>query len=211
MTGLPITPEVSGLLTFATAYAAMLVTPGPSFAIVSQASLSASRREAALVVIGIACGASLLIMLVLGGAARLPAYESSEQLGRYAGIVLLLIIGFRTLRRSLLCKVIKDARLDRPSWSNHFVVGLVTAMSNPISFAFFSSVALASRSIDVFLLERLLPVGVFLMALCWFGFLAIVLSLPAIKSVYGRATRHVDGIIGAALIAIAISWMLSGA
>lgn len=203
--------EVSGLLTFATAYAAMLVTPGPSFAVVSQASLSASRREAALVVVGIAFGASLLIMLVLSGAANLPTYGQSEQLGRYAGPVLLLVIGFRSLRRSLLPIAPGKSRLQKGSSGGHFVIGLVTAITNPISFAFFSSVALASRSIDTMMLERLLPLGVFLMALCWFGLLAMLLTLPLVKTIYTRSARQLDGIMGAVLIGIAVSWLLKAA
>lgn len=202
--------EASGLLTFAAAYAAMLVTPGPSFAVVSEASLSGSRRDAMLVVIGIACGASLLIMLVLNGASSLPVYESTAQIGRYAGTVLFLIIGYRAFRRSWLPATAISAEFRKRSWGGSFVVGLVTALTNPISFAFFSSVALASQTSELFVLERVLPLGVFLMALCWFGFLATLLSLPAVKTVYGRASRRVDAAIGALLVVIALSWLLTG-
>jgi threonine/homoserine/homoserine lactone efflux protein len=207
MSSAVLATDASTLLTFATAYAAMLVTPGPSFAVVSEASLSGSRQAAALVVVGVACGASLLIMLVLGGAANMPLHENSPQIGRYMGAVVLLIIGFRAFRRSWLAADVVFSSRQLPKWGGHFALGLVAAVTNPISFAFFSSVALESQSSDLFFREKLLPLGVFLMALCWFGFLAMLLSLPLVKTIYDRAGRRLDAVVGAVLIATALAWI----
>ena len=195
-----------GLLAFAAGYAAMLVVPGPSFAVVSQASISASRREAGLVAVGVASGASLLVLAVTSGAASLPVSGVLAEFGRLVCTLLLLIVGYRALRRALTPRVLGHEP-EKPFGGRHFAVGLMTAAANPISFAFFSSAALAARSDEASAANVFLPVGVFVMALGWFGLLAVLLSLPAVKRSYGRAVRHLDGITGAMLIAIAL-WML---
>lgn len=201
----------SSLLVYAAAYAAMLAIPGPSFMIVSQASLSATRREAALVAIGVACGASLLIMLLLRGAANLPASQGWAELGRLAGTLLLLMIGFRALRRSLLPAVEAASSPRFSRQGGHFAVGLLTALTNPISFSFFSSVALTSHTAASPPSGALLSVGVFVMALSWFGFLAMLFSLPSMRSLYGRAARRLDGVMGVLLVGVALLWLFQGA
>lgn len=207
---LAIHAEASSLFGYAAAYAATLVTPGPSFAVVSQTSLCSSRKEAVMVAIGLACGASLLIMLVLRGATSLPASQTIGMVGHFLGTALLLLIGLRTVRRSLLAAKQKAGLSTRARKGSHFTVGLLTALTNPVSFAFFSSVALAANSARTGITDTLLPAGVFLMALCWFGLVAMLLSLPSFKSIYSRVSRPLDGITGVILIVIALSWLAPG-
>ena len=199
--------EASSLLGYAAAYAAMLVTPGPSFAVVSQTSLSATRREAAAVAIGLACGASLLIMLILRGTMTLPVSQALSTVGPFIGTALLLLIGLRTVRRALLVEASNGLPTRQARKGSHFTIGLLTALTNPLSFAFFSSIAFAAHSTKIGMIDTVLPAGVFLMALSWFSLVAVMLSLPSIKSLYGRASRALDAITGVILIVIALSWL----
>ncbi len=200
--------DASGLLALGLTYAVMLATPGPSFAVVTRVSVSASRREAAAVAAGVACGASLLIELALRGAAVLPGSTTLAEAGRLAGIVLLLVLGLRALRRALL-PVEPGPRVAAPDRAaRHFALGLATAFTNPVSFAFFSSVALASRAMPGGMANSWrLPLGVFLMAFFWFGTLAMLFSLPAVRALHGRAARRLDGLTGTVLIGMALCWL----
>ncbi|GHD05210.1 LysE family translocator [Tianweitania populi] len=204
---LAVQAEASSLLGYAAAYAAMLVTPGPSFAVVSQTSLSASRREATTVAIGLACGASLLILLILRGTTSLRVSQALGSIGPFIGTALLLLIGLRTVRRALLAEAANGLPTRQARQGNHFTIGLLTALTNPISFAFFSSIALAAHSAKIGMIDTVLPAGVFLMALSWFGLVAVLLSLPSVKKLYGRASRTLDVMTGMILIIIALSWL----
>ncbi len=195
----------AGLAAFGVSYAMMLAIPGPSFLVVSNASVAGSRRAGILTSAGVASGAALLLLLALKASALLPQSDLLGEIGRLLCTLVLLVIGYRAVRRAVLPQIGVIQAVAGPC-SGHFLIGLITALTNPITFSFFSSVALTAKGkLGDGVAPTLLPAGVFFMALTWFGLIALLLSLPAFQAVYGRAARHIDAVMGAALIAIALS------
>lgn len=197
------------LLSFAAAYAAMLVIPGPSFAIVSHVSLSASRQEATLVAAGVASGASLLIAFILAGASFFPATQPLIEIARLCCILLLFVVGLRALRRSTVAPEAPQRLREKAGPYALYATGFLTAMTNPISFGFFSSAVLAIGERADRSLDPLLPASVFLMAFGWFAFIALLLSAPASRSAFRKWARHLDALTGAVLVGIAIGTLIS--
>ncbi len=194
----------AGLPEFGLSYAAMLAVPGPSFAVVLSASLTGSRSAGILSSIGVASGAALLLFLALQASELLPQSDFVAEVGRVVCTLVLLTVGFRALRKALLPRIDKITASE--PCGRHFLIGLVTAVTNPLTFAFFSSVALTARgAMDGGTMPSFLPASVFLMALSWFGLLAVLLSRPAVLSLVGRSSRQIEVVTGAILIVMAVS------
>lgn len=166
-------PDV--ILSLAGAYALIAITPGPNFAIVAQCGLSASRTKAAAAALGVALGAGLVAMAAASGAASLLALGPAR-LAIGLGFTLLLLwlaLGsLRTARVSAaqlrLCEEVSLARCLR--------LGLLTATSNPLTFAFFLGLSSAPRCGAGGCLPTSAFLAAFTVALVWFGCVALLLS-----------------------------------
>ena len=85
---------------FAAAYTNVMLIPGPSFVVVCEAGLSATRREAGLVAIGVACGAGVLATTILQASPVLRASPGLMTMGRLACALILLAMGLRIVCHS---------------------------------------------------------------------------------------------------------------
>lgn len=166
-------PDV--IFSLAGAYALIAVTPGPNFAVVAQCGLSASRTKAAAAALGVALGAGLLAMAAASGAASLLALGPSRLAIGFGFTLLLLWLALGSLRRAQasaaqlrLCEEASLARCLR--------LGLLTAASNPLTFAFFLGLSSAPRCGASGCLPASAFLAAFTVALVWFGCIALLLS-----------------------------------
>ena len=117
-------------------YAVVLATPGPNALAIGAVAALRGFAGAVPLCLGVACGAGTLaglLCLALAGASPEPGRWGDA--GRVAGAVLLLYIALRLLRREA------PAAIDGGGGGRMvgFCGGFCTAVSNPITAAFFAS------------------------------------------------------------------------
>ena len=192
---------------FAAAYTNVILIPGPSFIVVCEAGLSATRREAILVAVGVACGAGVLSTTILQAAPVLRTSPGLMNAGRVGCALILLAMGFRILCRSLR----RSRKAIQPRSSDiartRFMTGFIAAATNPVSFASFTAAALGvGRTTHEDCV--IVAVTIFLMALGWFSTLAFLFSRPFLTAHYGRAARTLGSVMGCVLIVKAVSFLM---
>lgn len=192
---------------FAAAYSNVILIPGPSFVVVCEAGLTATRREASLVALGVACGAGVLATTILQAAPLLRTSPGLMTAGRVGCALILLAMGFRILRRSL--RQVRNAvQLGSSNIAQtRFMTGFIAAATNPVSFASFTAAALAvgrTEHGDCIIVA----VMIFLMALGWFNSLALLFSRPFLTTHYGRAARALGSVMGCVLMVKAVSFLV---
>ncbi|MGB3336200.1 MAG: LysE family transporter [Devosia sp.] len=192
----------------AVGYAMMLVVPGPSLLIVVQASLASQRRQGVVTALGVAMGASLLVLALAFSTAYLAMSAAVAEAGRVVCVLVLLIAAFRALHGGM-------GRQDFPislrpaNGLAPFALGLTTAISNPLSLAFFGSAALSVPGRNDLSNLALLPLVVFVMAFAWYGLVGYVLAKPVLNSVHRSALRLMSVGSGIALVVFAGTIALS--
>ncbi|WP_419695017.1 LysE family transporter [Mesorhizobium muleiense] len=189
----------AGLFPFAISYALLAMLPGANFAVVAQAGLTASRATALSAAAGIALGASSLAMVVATGAAALPPGGIAHQIAASLYGAMLVFIGWNSMRRALSITIGADEPKPLPI-VRYFRLGLVTAAANPATALFFASSALSLNTRGPIQISVIALV--FAIAIAWFGLVGLPISQPAMREFYNRFRKHVDIVLGGALIAI---------
>ncbi|GAA0910691.1 LysE family transporter [Luteibacter anthropi] len=185
-------------LTIALVQLVALITPGPDFFFVSQLAASRSRREAIAGVIGIAMGVAVWAALALLGLQLLLHKLVWLERGiAIAGGAYLCWMGVKMLRASWKANPdaavpVVDVRDSSPGRA--LLRGLATNLANPKAAIFFASI------FSAFLGEGVNPAarwGLWALVtgetMLWFGVVAAVFALPAMRRGYVRAARWIDG------------------
>lgn len=198
---------LSQLLTLSGIVLLACISPGPDFVAVTSNALN-DRRSGLFVGLGIACAVVIWATLaILGFGLLIKELFWLYEAIRLAGAAYLIYLGARMLIASF------KARNGEPhvgsvpqvgalqAWRQGFIVGI----TNPKTATFFAT-----------LFVTVLPVGapnwvyVSVVALAglitagWLGVLAAFFSVGRVRSVYARASRVVDAVMGAALVALGI-------
>ena len=189
-------------LTIALVQLVALITPGPDFFFVSQLAASRSRREAVAGVIGITLGVAVWAGLaVLGLQLLLHRLAWLERGIAIAGGAYLCWMGIQMLRASWKAKPdaavpVVDVRDSSPGRA--LLRGLLTNLANPKAAIYFASI------FSAFLGDGVQPAarwGLWALVTAetalWFGVVAAIFALPAMRRGYVRASRWIDGGAGA--------------
>ncbi|UPG95216.1 homoserine/threonine efflux transporter [Luteibacter aegosomatissinici] len=189
-------------LTLAVVQLVALVTPGPDFFFVSQLAASRSRREAAAGVVGIALGVAVWAALALLGLQLLLHRLAWLERGiAIAGGAYLCWMGIQMLRASWKAKPdaavpVVDVRDSSPGRA--LLRGLLTNLANPKAAIYFASIFSAFIGEGVTAGARWgLWAMVTIETALWFGVVAAIFALPAMRRGYVRASRWIDGGAGA--------------
>ncbi|MET3900281.1 threonine efflux protein [Devosia sp. UYZn731] len=197
----------SEMLSIVLGYAMMLIVPGPSLLIVVQASLATHRHQGLVTALGVAMGASLLVLALAFSTAYLVTSSTVVEAGRVVCILVLLIAAFRALRSGMRQE---EAQVSRPSNGlAPFAMGLTTAMSNPLSLGFFGSAALSLPGRGDLSNLASLPLVVFVMAFAWYGLIGFVMARPRLNRVHRSLFRLLSIGSGIALVLFAGTMALS--
>ncbi|MBE7182886.1 MAG: LysE family transporter [Methylobacterium mesophilicum] len=201
----PLLPALSDLPLlggFALSYAALAVTPGANFLVVSQISLQASRRHALMSALGVAVGAAITASVALSGAELITPWVRLLSVMQLVFAALLARIGLSVLVKAWAAYRHAPARAV-PSPLMCFCLGLSTALMNPLTLMFFLGLALAPNGAG----RGFAPVQgaavVLCVALAWFSFVAVSFSRETVHRAYLRARPLVDGFAGLAILLIA--------
>lgn len=215
----------SSLASLALLYLAALIIPGPNLLLLTHTAASASRGAALAVAIGIATGTLLWVTIAVFGVQRIFEAAPMLQTGlRVAGGLYLLYLAFGLLRsvwvdRNGTASAVPDAVIENAASgpesrrSKHFRRGLLTNLTNPKSFAFWTSVAVVSLDPNALLSTRLLAVlMVAMMAVLWHIALAYIFSTPPAQRAYLRARPILSLVTGVVMGAFGtrLLWGLRG-
>jgi threonine efflux protein len=199
----------AGLLTALAGLALMhllaAATPGPSIAMVSYVA-ARSRRAGLLAAAGIVVGSlTWVVLCLLGVGAVLMQAGAIYHALRLIGAAYLVYLGVRMLIAAARRVSAGPAATPRlPSVVRHpFTVGVMTTFSNPKSVVFWTSLFIVAVPPEAPAWFYAATVAVILVqATAWYGFVALALSTDAMRRVYGRIGRWIDGATGAVMVAL---------
>jgi threonine efflux protein len=186
-----------------------VVSPGPAFLMLSQLAAGRSRVAALGAALGIATGAIVFAALTLWGLGVLVTQIA--WLGtvlRIAGAIYLVYIGlslFHAASEPAAQEPKRNAAAAAADAIAGFRVGLLTALTNPKAIAFFLSLFAVALPPDLSTGEKaaLLACG-FTIELGWYVVVAIALSTGRLRSLYARARKPIDRLLGAALLLLGV-------
>ncbi len=196
--------DTSAVLSAAIVCLAGVMSPGPNFVAVTHRAISSSRLEAIAMVFGIAMVNTLWAIMALFGlgllVSTLPWLVWSI---KFMGAAYLVWFGVQLLRRS--GEQFKPSALATTASSLPLALrdGIATNLANPKSMAFYASVFSGTAPTDASIATlTAMVVMVGMIAVLWYGSVALVLSADRMAKLYRRGKTAVERSCGLFLILI---------
>jgi threonine efflux protein len=195
-------------------YGIMLMVPGPDFMMVSSLSLSRGRFAGLQGAAGISTGFLFYTALSLWGLGYI--FERMLWLNlaiKILGGLYLCYLGLLLWRASFQQQVlaVPDVETVSVKGKNAYIMGLLTNFTNPKVTVFFASVfALALTSDTNVATKTVTSLLCAMTAMAWFGFVAIVLSVPRLRTHYQRWSRVIDRLAGSIFVLFGLKLVFSG-
>lgn len=185
-----------------------VASPGPSFLVVSRTAMARSRPAALRAALGVASGDLLFAALAMSGLSLLLTEVRAIGFAvRIAGAAYLLWLGMMSWRGAG-APVALDARAG--GRGGGFRAGLLTCLTNPQAIAFFVGLFAASAAPDgPRWAEPAVVGGTFVLAMGWYGFVALAFSTARVRRGYARAKAWIDRAFGALLLALGLRLILA--
>jgi threonine/homoserine/homoserine lactone efflux protein len=189
------------LLTLAVVHLLAVVSPGPSFVVVSGLALSGGRRPALAAAIGMGVGAVVWAAAAIVGLAFVLQYVGwlYALLKVAGGLYLLFLAGLLWRQKVASLGVQREAR-DAPALTRAFRSGLLTQLSNPKVAVFFGSIffALLPSDPQPWVYAFCLAI-IFINETGWYALVALTFSIERPRSAYLRMRRYVDRVMAGVL------------
>ena len=189
---------------------AAVVSPGPSFVVVSRAAAAGNAAAGVRIAAGLTLGTFVWVSAAWFGLAVLfelvPALYDAV---RIAGALFLLFIAVQLWRHA---REPLPGPSDVPEARGRaFRLGLWTQLANPKVAVFFGSIfaTVLPPDPDAWVVASAFAIVCF-NEFAWYAAVALVLSRPAMRRGYARAKRWVDRATGAVLGALAVRLLLPG-
>ncbi|KQT64361.1 threonine transporter [Aureimonas sp. Leaf460] len=197
------------LLTVATAlglYAAVVVSPGPNFALISRLSVSGARPAAVGATFGLAMAATLYAILTMTGLALvLTRIGWLASLIQIAGGCYLVYLGVMAWLRTQPSAAVRERDGATISMLRGMRMGLIVNLSNPKGIAFFICLYAVAVPPNTALWAKLaILAGGFTLEILWYGFVIILLSSRPARSAYERFGLWIERAIGTVLAAFGL-------
>jgi len=194
--------QFHSLLTVVILFLLGLISPGPNFFVVVEATLNSGRAAGLVTGLGAATGDAVYASCGLFGVAQFIATGGrTMRVIEFLGALYLLWLGIRMFRR----RSVARANPGLPSVSNrsagrHFWRGLVTDLANPKTLVFFASIfAVAVHPESSQALRVAMLVGIVLTSIAWRLVLSVIFSIPTIRRPYERSEAIVERVFGGVL------------
>lgn len=206
--------DASGdLATVATAlglYAAIVVSPGPSFAIVARMAAAGERRAAFGATLGLALAALAYAALALTGlAALLEELPGLARAVAVAGGLTLAWIGAGVWRGA--SAPLPMGGTDASRFTTGLLRGALVCLTNPKAMAFFTGIFAAAVPLGTQPgAKAAILGGVLVLEIGWYGAVALALARPGPRAAYARLRRPAERALGAGLVAIGLFVALGG-
>lgn len=194
--------DATALLSAAAVCLAGVISPGPNFVAVTHRAISSSRVEAVAMVFGIAMVNTLWAAMALFGlnllVTSLPWVFWSIKL---MGAAYLVCFGIHLLQRSGLPLQAGNELAAASSLPAALRDGIATNLANPKSMAFYASVFSGAVPSDASMETQMaMVVMVGVLAVLWYGSVALVLSADRMADVYRQGKKTVERTCGVFLI-----------
>jgi threonine/homoserine/homoserine lactone efflux protein len=201
-----MTSHLLTLATIAGLYLLALASPGPTFFVITQLSLSGMRRSALLVALGTVAGSvTWMVLAMLGVAAVLARIDWLYATVRLVGAAYLVWIGFKMLRGALRPGVPSFGAVGALPPAQALRTGLTTSLTNPKAGAFWTSVFVSAFPADAPVwLFAVTAVMVVLISLSWHLGIALAFTSARVQAGYRRLRRSLDALCGGVLVAFGL-------
>jgi threonine/homoserine/homoserine lactone efflux protein len=182
-------------------YTAVVVSPGPNFALISRLAISGARPAAIGATFGLAVAAMFYAILTMTGLAlvltRVGGLARSVQL---AGGCYLIYLGLSAWLASKPARVETQPASARSTGLQGFRMGIIVNLSNPKGIAFFIGLySIAIPPHTALWAKLLILIGGFLIEIIWYGLVTCLLSTQPARAAYNRFGLWIERAIGAVL------------
>jgi threonine/homoserine/homoserine lactone efflux protein len=201
-----MSPEWLTITTSLGLYAAVVVSPGPNFALISRLAVSGERSAAIGAAFGFAVSATIYAILSMAGLAlvltKIGWLATSVQI---AGGCYLIYLGTMAWLTAEPSNIVQQARSMTTGPWRGLRMGLLVDLSNPKAIAFFIGLYAAAIPPGTALWAKILIlIGGFMLEIVWYGLMTLLLSRRPVRNVYDRFSRRIERAIGTLLIAFGI-------
>lgn len=200
-------PDVLTVLTALGLYAAVVISPGPNFALISKLAMSGSRLTAVGATFGFAIAATFYAVLTMAGLAlvlaRVGWLASLIQIAGGCYLVYLGLMAWLSGKPDMTKQGISS--VEKGNVLRGLRMGMIVNLSNPKGIAFFIGLYAVAVPPETGLLAKLaILVGGFLIEIIWYSLVTALLSRRQAKAVYDRFGQWIERAIGTALAGFGI-------
>ena len=180
--------DVTTVLATLLLYLAIVVSPGPSFALVSRMAVAGERRAAYGATLGLAAGGAFYAVLTMTGMAVVVSQIGGlAQALQIAGGAYLVYLGVRTWLDASAPLLGTTADERASSFGKGLRRGFIMCLSNPKAIAFFVGLYAAAIPVGTGLWAKAaILVGAFLIEVVWYGLVTLMLSGRSVRALYER-------------------------
>jgi RhtB (resistance to homoserine/threonine) family protein len=190
-----------------------VASPGPDFVVTIRNSIQFQRRAGIMTAMGIAAGIVIHVAYCIMGIATLISQSIILfNIFKYVGAAYLIYIGFMALKSKGMTDTTGNVEPIEKTMSDWlaFRNGFITNLFNPKATMFFLALFTQILSPNLSLAASLVYGATCVMITAiWFSGVAMVLTIPAIRSRFFGYSKWVDRICGGVLIALGLRLALS--
>ncbi|MFT4014549.1 MAG: LysE family translocator [Paracoccus sp. (in: a-proteobacteria)] len=194
--------EIVVVATVLLLYAAIVVSPGPNFALISRLAISGARQTAIGATLGLACAGTLYAILSMSGLAllltRIGWLAGAVQI---AGGLFLVYLGVKGWLHRPAPDDERGVPLAQDRFARGLRLGLLVNLSNPKGIAFFISLYAATIPLDTSTAARIAILGGgFALEILWYGLVIWLLSTGPARAAYRRFGVWIERVMGTFLV-----------
>ncbi|TDT74026.1 threonine/homoserine/homoserine lactone efflux protein [Litoreibacter halocynthiae] len=198
------------IATVAVLYAAVVVSPGPNFALISRLAISGAPRTAHGATLGLALAATLYAVLSMTGLAVVLSHMG--WLGSFvqvAGGLFLIYLGLQSRLQPNASKPKSPTVLSDDTFERGLRLGLLINLSNPKAITFFVSLYAVAISSETGLGAKsaILFIG-FGMEVLWYTIVVAILSTGPARAIYNRFGVWFERTLGTILVVLGIRMIM---
>lgn len=200
-------PDVLTVLTALGLYAAVVISPGPNFALISKLAMSGARSTAVGATFGFAIAATFYAVLTMAGLALFLAkvgwLASLIQIAGGCYLVYLGLMAWLSGKPDTMKQGVSS--VEKGDVLRGLRMGMIVNLSNPKGIAFFIGLYAVAVPPETGLVAKLaILMGGFLIEIIWYSLVTALLSRRQAKAVYDRFGQWIERAIGTALAGFGI-------
>lgn len=198
--------EFSTILTALGLYAAVVLSPGPNFALISRLSISGARPAAIGATFGLAIAATLYAILTMTGLGLvLTRVGWLATVIQIAGGCYLIYLGIMAWLNTQPVATAPGRGIAPASASRGLRMGMIVNLSNPKGIAFFIGLYAVAVPPDTAVWAKLVILaGGFALEIVWYGFVMVLFSSRPARAAYERFGIWIERAIGTVLAAFGV-------
>jgi len=195
--------ELSVVVATLSVYAAVVVSPGPNFALISRLAIAGARPAAVGATIGLALAATFYAILTMTGLAlvlqRVSWLATAVQI---AGGAYLVYLGITAWRSGNTAHAVTASTQQIGVWRG-LRMGVVVNLSNPKGIAFFLGLyAVMIPPGTSSWAQAMVLAGGFSIEVVWYGLVTLLMSSAPARAMYRRIGQWIERVIGVVLVGI---------